>query len=805
MRGGAESPAGSPSPHISPRGLAKPGLRATASLNRVLDNARNATKRRSLFGSAVLSHASDTSDFPQGPDAFDDSSISTTSSSKQPSFSSTRTRARAKLSSDQPSPLNKNARESAEVGRSSNESDYSNDWVDSPLPVGLPKYSPPPSIHFDLQATTFLDPQLMEAVGLTQAEFAAAMNAIPTSPTESTLHQTYGQAGASASTHQVYLPSRNTTDHWRTSQARLGYLASPDTAAQEHSRTGYHLQTKRSILNLDELLKRASKTPPDGRSDNGSRNTSISTDSILLHADASPDGCARTVPKGRNEPLEHAGSAKSCHASMMIKPRKSTSSFRTLSTSPSTDPANISPGYASRPCADATLSNTPSPGRPLRLPIRTKLPLFIRSMKEATDENTPPPDAPISPSWKKSRKTPLGIKRMPRKSSGSVDEVMSPLLTQDLFKAESDNEDSSAYALELNDLVEQATRDESPPYGRYDGEDVCQSQATGVMNKASQEMQPALNTLTDLKRLRPFRELHLRNALQHAESPRQSEQMQERSSLEREALDAVFPREEKGETCNEAMQEAMPILEGSSDKDLEQRVYDLFFNDVEESTASQSATVQGSLEDGEGDACKAATSGVSSPDSACFIPVCRVCGGDDDHVCDMTLSPSRIGVQNISSPQSTRMAESQRGSAMGPDDSSEQLGVYDSAWNVEVDSQQQKKAELVGLELHRLGNQAAGWLQGLSPNSMKHFMSGKTTTDGTLRVRQAAWKWAKLTNQDEPNDSSPKRRKTVAEMTGARGSCERAEMHGAFGTLESAEERRGETREAVRAEMMSWL
>lgn len=171
-------------------------------ITNVLDRLRS--RRTSLFSSAVF----DTND-PLGPEETEEDSTSSVESWTRVSFTSIRrwTKATSPRKGGS-SPLRKESEPVTTVPR-----------------VKISEHTPPPSIHLDLQPTLFLDAQLREAVGLDQEDFETATTALPESSPPG--HVLKGP-------HQSYMPSRSTTDHWRTRPATESTL-NPNRMAKTNS------------------------------------------------------------------------------------------------------------------------------------------------------------------------------------------------------------------------------------------------------------------------------------------------------------------------------------------------------------------------------------------------------------------------------------------------------------------------------------------------------------------------------------------------------------------------------------------
>lgn len=173
-------------------------------------------------------------------------------------------------------------------------------------------------------------------------------------------------------------------------------------------------------------------------------------------------------------------------------------------------------------------------------------------------------------------------------------------------------------------------------------------------------------------------------------------------------------------------------------------------------------------------------------DSACIIPVCQVCGSTDDHICETTslvkapssstaCSPVGETDKDVVGSIQPRVVAKEGARPLAPLSmmarnadmglSNRRATAVTAPRKLHIDtssSLKRKKSDPVGPGLHRLKDQAAEWLQGLSPESMARFVAGGQAVDSTLKMRQAAWKWA--TSGDEVTGSprsSPKVKGTM--------------------------------------------
>lgn len=762
MRGGAESALRGPTPRLSTGGISRSGLRATASLNRVLDTAKKATRRNSLFGSTVLSNATCASELPRGPERFEHDGSESGDSPKHTNPLYSGQWSKNNPGSKRFSPLSKRARASIEAVRVSNESGRSSCTMEDAFSIVVPRHSPPPSIHFDLQIANFVDPQLMEAVGLNQADFAAAGITDAESPPAAAIAQrSRDQVDVTEQNHQVYLPSRNTTDHWRTSKGRL--------ISSTHART-IQLPTSRlcstttgSLLNLDNLL-----TSDDSKS--------TKNDGQTLSAMLSPtDGAQETI---RDPSLFEqararfsAGARKASSDSLattnpsieVTPPSSPFGSWRKSPSKTNLDPSPRTPQSRQSPYSQTSkcsvkaalqrVCETPSPGKALILPLRPKW--SIVEDTSAFGGHAGPASAQ-DPSPLLAAGTCSSTQPDQQTSEDSPDELLDPLTTQDLFTSDSED-DNSGYALGLNDLVEKATR-EIPTRGSSDvqkdfdtprdtDEDTC------LRTNA------ALNTLSDLKRLRPFREKSYRDSLPFLKSQKSAERRFEMIKLEREAFSAVFPGEnvpDHGDSGSDIPRSSnilppSPGANAAQDRELERQVHDLFFSGVQGSAEDLEDSLEAQTRTASSHAVQIASPSTLS-DSACVIPVCQTCGSRDPHVCEM-VPPSNLAsysvtssssmededacpqpVQLLSSPASATRAQGNIGSRARDCPMS-----ISSHGKTEECSLQRKKSDPLGLELHRLGDQAAEWLQSLSPGSKRRFMPEKVSADGPGKLLPVPW------------------------------------------------------------------
>lgn len=620
----------------------------------------------------------------------------------------------------------------------------------------------------------------MKALGLSRADFDAAMNSLPEEQPSTQPIKSYGLVDAAKPRHLVYMPSRNTTDHWRTNQARLGQHAVMEMPTEQRSFTSPSPKTT-SILNLDRLLTTNEFDFLHSESSNCDDPASAGYEVSPLDGalDASchsfEKARARVSARGRQGSGEsstfHTNSAELSRVlnSGSSSPRSNAKLSISAARLPSAGQTNPSGGCRFRLAnhVDAPYGRTPSPDKTLELPLRLKLPvcekpLGKQEIKECSTEGTPGHESqryhPATQSMLPGQKFSLGPKRKRQVSEESAEELSSPLLTQDLFNSDSDEEENGSYALELNDLVEKATRDgveagKSKTRVIVMGAEVSHEAAT----KPLPSFNAALSSLSDLKRLRPYREQCYRQTLPFVESRKYSQNMLERMELEREAIDAVF-QAETVDSC--VIDDTKPPKDGSDspvpfqdswsqDKQLERQVFDMFFNESkDEDETDQNGKVDSPL--------------LPSSDSACFTPVCRVCGGADDHVCEV-LSPSQLTSQ---SPACLSFKEEQRTSRMIYEEpvhfqevaQSKQTSPQASPLNRRAtaaastssskmlrkdvsSSLGRKKSDPVGLELHRLGNQAAGWLQSLTPERMNRRMPNKVPHTNDTDMPQVHWKW----------------------------------------------------------------
>ncbi|KAF1348828.1 hypothetical protein BDV97DRAFT_193470 [Delphinella strobiligena] len=767
MRGGAEGSDARPPTRLSPRNLAMSSLRATASLNRVLSSARTHTTRRSsLFGSPFLSRTSSTASSPKGPESFDgDCDSSTPSSPKRMSFSSVRGLKRdknaSKNSSKHSSPLSRNAKDLDGAVRTSGGTQQSDTSPKASLPIAIAKHSPPPSIVFDFHQSGLVDSQLMEAVGLSRADFDAAMNSSPEEQPSTQPMKSYDLADAAKPRHLVYLPSRNTTDHWRTSKARLGQHTVTEMSTEQHGLRSTSSKTA-SILNLDRLLTTNEfeflQSEASNCDDLASAEYEVSPLDAALDASCHSFEKARAKVSARGRQASGESSTFHTHSaelSHILNPRSASSRSKDkLSISAARSPS----AGQTNPCGGC---RTPSPDKALELPLRPKLPVqdkpsWRQEIKECSTEAPRHESQRYHPSTHSvlpGQKFSLGPKRKRQVSEESADELSSPLLTQDLFSSDSDEENGS-YALKLNDLVEKATRDRAGAGKAKTRVIVMEAEVSHeAATKRLPSFNAALSSLSDLKRLRPYREQCYRQTLPFVESRKYSQNMLERMELEREAIDAVF-QAEAVDSC--VIDDTSPPEDGSGslipiqdtwsqDKQLERQVFEMFFNGSKnEDQTDQEEKVDSPLS--------------PSSDSACFIPICRVCGGADNHICEV-LSPSQLTSQ---SPTCPPFREEQRTSKMiyeGPVHSQEvaqgeqtspqaspihrrATAIASTRLSKDVASSLgRKKSDPVGLELHRLGNQAAGWLQSLSPGRRNRVTLNEVPDTNDTDMSRMHWKW----------------------------------------------------------------
>lgn len=570
----------------------------------------------------------------------------------------------------------------------------------------------------------FLDSTLMEAVGLSQADFAASLSS--DSLASATASTGPGLQAEDQHQHQVYLPSRGTNDHWRTSKARVSSLNSraPHTlsASDESLAIG-------SLLDLDKLLMRdgdvGSQHDKEIQSIAGRSSTEPNVNFDGLRpgpnkAEASRSQSSSRAPvvlDSRTAPATDFASLLSSMQERAAKGARKGSRPHTPRTSASPPPAYTGANEQGSPVQRIKIdvSRTPSPGKTLKLPLRPK--------QSARSKGEQPPVVGESPAASEE------VRQTQSRSRVSSDELGSPLLTQDLFFDSDD--DNHGYALGLNDLVEKATRIETSA-------SVEEKVGTPTVGRTGTPESAAFKTLSDLKRMRPFREQMVRGNSPFL-SPKKSTELREMIDLEREAVTAVFPaigtaigHDTQANTHDKATL-ALPEGELIQDKNLKHRVDELFFGGV-----------QGSGDTTEGTGSRTSdklrvSSNAASANSGSTGMGCQICGGIDDHICEV-LSPSMVVSSSAASVSSTEhesacprpapMPSQKTTSSTDnrqdpvPESKHEEMAISPSnnLAKIQTCSLQRKKSDPLGLELHRLGNQAAEWLQCLSGDGVKRYV-----------------------------------------------------------------------------------
>ena len=668
-------------------------------------------------------NASHAPDSPIGPEDYDDHEPINATTPVRTSFSSTPDSKRGKGFSKLSTPLGKAAKYYDEKPGESDEAASSDGSMQTQLSSqkDAPQYSPPPSIHLDLVQTDLLDSSLLKAVGLNQAEFVRMMNNVPDEPIATPgVRRCDGRMEVVQRSQEVYLPSRNTTDHWRTSQARI--YAPSSTAG--------------SLLNLDKLLEGDEAMTYLHGSFRPTDSDLPSMDGTFEHqTDTFEAARAKFSAKRRKESaepsdaceqnVEHSDCSRFAPIPKRIKAKNVQKALHVQSVRDPGSPTSRTEHETSNngfPIIIRRSGETPGPGKTLELPIR-----LIAHKHVILD--APPPNLHILAGAQQAH-------LQGQSSDESSDELSSPLNTQDIFASDSENSVDGAYALELNDLVEKATRRNSMEFGRVEEHlDVA-----------------ALLRLSDLKRSRQSTESRSKMSPPIDRSRSVFEMATERTKLEQEAIGIVFPEGapractiDTGRTVGDQSSK-FPLLPGFSihEENLEHR------KPVMLSGHTRYRCDGHSLRDG---GCGAPSkhnlgNGESLPraisaDSACLVPVCQVCGRTDDHICEV-LSPFKGLENNVD----TRYNMRGTAGAACPD-----MMTRDDVFC----SLQRKSSDPVGLELHRLGDQAVAWLQGLSSDSNREPMSGSESANSTLK---AAWKWPRNGGQDRVAASNSRVKET---------------------------------------------
>ena len=173
-------------------------------------------------------------------------------------------------------------------------------------------------------------------------------------------------------------------------------------------------------------------------------------------------------------------------------------------------------------------------------------------------------------------------------------------------------------------------------------------------------------------------------------------------------------------------------------------------------------------------------------DTGTVAPACRVCGLQDDHVCEV-VSPSKLSTQSTTSRSSaeeyagcqggadvelcatlqcqTETNESNKESkGRGAEAEAEAATPSKRAGASSSGPLQRKKSDPIGLELNRLKDQAAGWLHGMSPGEVSRFMASRAA-GGVGKAPQAAWGFTKSGRQESRSEGSPTLGSTQAAET----------------------------------------